>query len=305
MKPYWLLIAVLLMMSCHASTEDDAADTEGEVVVPVQVAPVQTGSIADQITLNAVATYLKKNSLKANVTGYVLAVYATPGMPVKKGQALFILQTKEARAVSGLADSITENLLPLNGRVTIRASQDGFVSQVYHQVGDYVPDGEPLCDISDQSSFVFLLQVPFEWSDQLHPGENCMLILPDSSRLQARIAYRMPMVDPAAQTQQYVLNVPGRKNLPENLIARAVLTVRVFHQTRLIPKSAVLTNEEQNQFWVMRLVNDSLAVKTPITPGITQDSVVQVLSSTLAPGDRVVTAGNYGLPDTAHIRIMQ
>ncbi|MCL6524043.1 MAG: HlyD family efflux transporter periplasmic adaptor subunit [Thermoflavifilum sp.] len=304
MKPYVFFLLVLLIAGCKTDTQDSAANSELEVVVPVHVAAVTTGNIADQLTLNAVATYLRKNSVKANVTGYVVSVSATPGMPVKKGQALFVLQTKEARAVSGLPDSVTENLLPLQGQVVIRASQNGFVSQVYHQIGDYVPDGEPLCDISDQNSFVFLLQVPFEWTDYVHPGQSCLLTLPDKSQLQARVAYRMPLVDPTAQTQQYVLHITAQRPLPENLIARATLIRQVFHHAQLIPKSAVLTNEEQNSFWVMRVVGDSLAIKIPIQLGVIADSVVQVLSPIFSPGDRVVTSGNYGLPDSAHIHIL-
>jgi len=305
MKPYWLLCYLMILIgSCQHNAEDSSSGASAEVIAPVRVSAIQTGRMAEKLTLNAVAAYLKKNSLKANVTGYVVSVSATPGMPVTKGQPLFVLQTKEARAISGLADSLNRNLLPLSGQVTIRASQNGFVSQVYHQVGDYVPDGEPLCDISDQNSFAFLLQVPFEWSDQIHPGQSCTLILPDSSRLQGRIAYRMPLVDPASQTQQYVINVSTQKWLPENLIARAVLTLRVYPQAQWVPKSAILTNEEQNSFWVMRVVGDSLAVKTPVQPGIAEDSNVQILSPLFQSGERVVTVGNYGLPDTAHIRII-
>ncbi|WP_177224075.1 efflux RND transporter periplasmic adaptor subunit [Thermoflavifilum thermophilum] len=299
------LLICMGLCACHTpQTDEDTQDNIPNVVSPVKVTPVRAGAIADEITLNAVATYLKKNNLKANVNGYLIGVQAALGLPVKAGQPLFIIQTKEARAVDALADSLPPHLLPYRKNVVIRASQNGFVSQLFHQTGDYVTDGEPLCEISDQNSFAFLLQVPFEWVDKIHTGQTCTLILPDSSHIQARIAYQMPLVDPAAQTQQYVLHLASPKWLPENLIARAILTIRTFPHAQLVPKSAILTNEEQNHFWVMRVVNDSLAVKTPVQLGIVNDTTVQILSPSFQTSDRVVTEGNYGLPDTAHIRII-
>ncbi|PJJ75334.1 multidrug efflux pump subunit AcrA (membrane-fusion protein) [Thermoflavifilum aggregans] len=303
-KCLYLLIGVGLC-ACHASqTDEDTGDNIQEVVTPVKVAAVHIGSIADQISLNAVATYLKKNNLKANVNGYLVSVQASLGLPVKAGQPLFVIQTKEARAVDVLADSLPAGLLPYRNNVVIRASQNGFVSQLYHQTGDYVTDGEPLCDISDQNSFAFLLQVPFEWASDVHPGQHCALQLPDGSTLAAQVAYQMPMVDPNAQTQQFVLKVHNSRNLPENLVARATLVRHVYPHALLLPRTAILTNEEQNSFWVMKVINDSTAVRVPVQPGIQQDSVVQVVSPLFHPGDRVVTVGNYGLPDTARIRII-
>ncbi|MBX5439006.1 MAG: HlyD family efflux transporter periplasmic adaptor subunit [Thermoflavifilum sp.] len=304
-RKYLYLLICVGLSACHPSpANENAGDSAEEVITPVLVTAVQEGPIADQMTLNAVASYLRKNNLKANANGYLVSVQAALGLPVKTGQPLFVIQTKEARAVDVLADSLPGSLLPYRNNVVIRASQNGFVSQLYHQTGDYVTDGEPLCEISDQNSFVFLLQVPFEWAAAVHPGQPCMLLLPDGSRLSARVAYQMPMVDPTAQTQQFVLKVHSSRNLPENLVARAVVVRHVYPHAWLVPRAAILTNEEQNSFWVMQVINDSTAVRVPIRPGIQQDSLVQVLSPAFHPGDRVVTSGNYGLPDTARIRIM-
>jgi hypothetical protein len=70
-----------------------------------------------------------------------------------------------------------------------------------------------------------------------------------------------------------------------------------------LPKSAVITNETESEFWVMKLLNDSMAVKLDIKKGIQTDSLVQVLDPVLSLNDRFITEGAYGLPDTVKIVI--
>jgi hypothetical protein len=70
-----------------------------------------------------------------------------------------------------------------------------------------------------------------------------------------------------------------------------------------LPKSAVVTNETESEFWVMKLLNDSTAVKLDIKKGIESDSLVQVKYPVLSLNDRFITQGAYSLPDTVKIVI--
>jgi hypothetical protein len=67
----------------------------------------------------------------------------------------------------------------------------------------------------------------------------------------------------------------------------------------------VLTNETVDNFWVMKLINDSTAVKVPIVKGISTDTHVEILSPKFAKDDKLVNSGNYGLPDTTYVKITQ
>ena len=53
----------------------------------------------------------------------------------------------------------------------------------------------------------------------------------------------------------------------------------------------------------MKLINDSIAVKTPIKKGIVTDQRVEILEPGFTGADRILLKGNYGLPDTALVRI--
>jgi len=55
----------------------------------------------------------------------------------------------------------------------------------------------------------------------------------------------------------------------------------------------------------MKLINDSVAIKIPIQKGIENDSLVEVVAPDFSVMDRFISSGNYGLPDTARIKIME
>jgi hypothetical protein len=50
-------------------------------------------------------------------------------------------------------------------------------------------------------------------------------------------------------------------------------------------------------------LNDSVAVKTDIKRGIESNGNIQIISPPLGDSDRVVLTGNYGLSDTAKVKV--
>ena len=71
----------------------------------------------------------------------------------------------------------------------------------------------------------------------------------------------------------------------------------------VVPKSAVLTDDVQSEFWVMKLINDTTAVKTVIDKGLENDKWVELKSNNINLKDRLITSGNFGLADTAYVKI--
>ncbi len=73
--------------------------------------------------------------------------------------------------------------------------------------------------------------------------------------------------------------------------------------TQSLPKSALLTDETESDFWVMKLIDSVTAVKVPVKKGIEMKDRVEILSPLFDPADKILLTGNYGLPDTAKVRI--
>jgi hypothetical protein len=78
-----------------------------------------------------------------------------------------------------------------------------------------------------------------------------------------------------------------------------------LHKTNaiIIPKAAVLGNETQTEFWVMKLINDTTAIKVLVTTGIKDRQNIEIISPKFSNQDRILTTGNYGLPDTATVDV--
>jgi hypothetical protein len=72
-----------------------------------------------------------------------------------------------------------------------------------------------------------------------------------------------------------------------------------------LPKQTVLSDETQTKFWVMKLIDDSTAVKVPVTKGIEMNDRVEIVEPGFSNTDRFLLTGNYGLADTAKIKIVK
>jgi multidrug efflux pump subunit AcrA (membrane-fusion protein) len=173
-----------------------------------------------------------------------------------------------------------------------------------HQAGDYVQDGEQLATVSDLNSFVFLLDLPYELRPYVLNRKTVELILPDGHTLQGEISSSMPTVDAASQTQGIVIRVTPLPTIPENLIAKVRIVKTTKNRAATLPKSAVLTNETQDDFWVMKMIDSSTAVKVPIKKGMETADRIEILSPDFSPADKILISGNYGLGDTAKVKIV-
>jgi len=298
------VMALMLLFACSPAKTGDDEDADVTSQTPVVVTTVDESPMADYIDLNATTVFQQKNYVKANANGYIQLVNAKPGQFVNKGALLFTIKTKEAQSI-GNSINILDTTFKFSGVNRIKAAEHGFITQLNHQVGDYVQDGEQLAIISDESSFAFVLQLPYELRSLVKVGNEIPLTLPDGEKLNGRVSSLLPSVDTLSQTQGVVIKVNSSHPIPENLVAKARIVKTAKANTTSLPKSAVLANETQTDFWIMKLINDTLAVKVPITKGIETTDRIEIVSPKFSPNDRIITSGNYGLADTAKIKIVK
>ena len=314
-----LLLITVVMIGCHGresgengkdsasagSPEKSAAEGSDSVEAgtPVTVTAVSEAPLNEYIELNAVSTFLQKSYVKAISNGYLQTSDVYPGKYVETGLALFTVQTKEARTL-GNSIKILDSTLKYSGVTTIKANSHGYITELNHQPGDYVQDGEQLAVISDQNSFVFLLDLPYELRPFVLGQKTVELVLPDGTKLSGAIGRVMPTVDSASQTQKVVIRVNNTKSIPENLIAKVRIIKSAKLKTQSLPKPALLTDETESDFWVMKLIDSTTAVKVPVKKGIETTDRVEILSPAFSPSDKILVTGNYGLPDTAKVKIV-
>ena len=297
----FFFLIVALLVSCNGK---DSVSTETDVTAgtPVAVTSVTMNALSETIELNATSSFLLKTPVKALTNGYLQNIKIKQGDFIKKGEVLMTIITKEVQSIGSDINKL-DSSFHFKGEIKIIAPGSGYISQLNYQSGDYVQDGEQIATISDEKSFAFILELPYELTPHVMGNKKIKLLLPDSSMLDGTIEKSMPTVDAASQTQSYLISVNSQKMIPENLVAKAILVKSTTLNAMTIPKEAVLTDEMQGRFWVMKLLNDSIAVKIIIQKGIESGNRVEVVSPKFNESDRILISGNYGLPDTALVMI--
>jgi len=293
------LLGLSFLPGCRNSQE--TGEQAVRAVVPVTVTSVRTGTMAEYAEFPATSSFLEKAVIKSPITGYVEKCFVSAGQRAKRSEMLFELRTKEATVL--YQDSI--HALGITGLIQVRASIEGVVSVISHPQGDFVQEGEALCTLVLPKSLVFILELPYELKDYIQLGAECVLLLPDNTKLTAAIHAVLPAMTGASQTVRVILEPRMPKPLPENLMARVRIIRSMKHRVLILPKTSVLSDEVMKNFWVMKLINDSVAVKVPVLPGITGADSVEIVSPSFLSSDRFLSSGNYGLGDTAIVRIIK
>ena len=305
----FVLLATLII-SCKPKAEEDkkeAAPKEEKTesgATPVTLTEPLTGTMTDAVELNAVSSFLLKTTVKSSANGYLQLVNAEVGRYVTRGQELFIVKTKEAQSLGTTITSL-DTSLHFDGVIHIKSPGTGYITQLNYRSGDYVQDGEQLVTITDTKSFVFILNLPYELKPYLPANRELQLKLADGTLLNGHVDMALPTVDAVSQTQNYVIKVNTDKQIPENLIAKVSLVKNAKSNTVSLLKSAVLTDEVQSQFWIMKMIDSATAVKVPVTKGLETADKVEILSPVLKATDKILLTGNYGLPDTAKVTVIK
>ncbi|MGI4874381.1 MAG: efflux RND transporter periplasmic adaptor subunit [Janthinobacterium lividum] len=300
----YLVLAALLLAACHGAAPDEEA-AGPPPRAQVQVVTVQTQSLTQYSTFPATSTYPRKSTVTAPVAGYVTGVRVRLGDRVRAGQVLFSLETKERRALGTDAERIDPSLKGF-GLVSVTAPSAGIVSVLnIQQSGDYLLEGTALCTVAESSQLVFQLNLPYEYHALAQGNPSCTIVLPDSTRLMGTVLAPLASVSPG-QSEVYLVRPTNPKGvIPENLIVQVRLTQTKRPNAQTLPTPCVLADETLHNFWVMKLVNDSTAIKVPVTLGVQQPDEIEIKSPIFRPTDRILRTGNYGLADTAKVKVVR
>ena len=298
-----MLISGLMVLSLSCKHAAPSPEETTEVKTPVTVAPVEYKSVTSTISLPAVATFMNKNIIRATTSGIIEKILIAPGEFISDGQLLFTIMTREAMALDKKVQADTS--LIFKGLINIASHKEGVINSIAYQKGDFVQEGDEMAVVSEQNSLVFIMDVPFELDKYVERNRNCRIILPDNRQIDGTITRKLPEMDMQSQTIRYVIKPSSTGRFPGNLIASVNLIKSSNEKALILPKPAVLGDETQTEFWVMKLINDSTAAKINVNKGFENNEEVEIVNPAFLPSDRIVVSGNYGLPDTARVTIIK
>jgi len=296
---YFTTISLIFFISCTSETKDTPLPSESGTTVKI-TNPIRT-NLTEYINLNANTIFLNKEIIRSTFQGFIEKIYKNIGDVVKIGDPIFLIRTKESSASDSLHIGIGNKIF--KGTITIKVQANGILTSLNYNTGDYVSEGEQLAIISNPSSLRINLNVPYQYVSKINYGSICTILLPNGKTVKANIQKIIPSVDPTSQTQTFILSLDGSESLPENLNVNVQIPLSFVKDALTLPKSAVMSNETLEKFWVMKLINDSTAVQVDIQKGIENDSLIQIVKPQFNLNDRIIFDGAYGLPDTANVMI--
>ncbi len=193
---FLLILVGYTTQSCKGKSADSANEdtSPADAVTPVTITHPTHGNMSETVELNAISSFTLKTFVKANAIGYLQTSGIQLGQFVSKGQTLFTIKTKEAVALGNTINSL-DSSLHFEGVTRIKSPISGYVSQLTNVAGSYVQDGEQLAEITDKSSFAFLLDLPYELKSYLLQNTTLLLHLADSTILEGYIQSALPTVD--------------------------------------------------------------------------------------------------------------
>jgi biotin carboxyl carrier protein len=297
------LIAILFLgflittVGCNQTTKQEEKEVEAKT--PVTVTSISIEPMVEKIELNAISSFIKKSSVRSTVAGQIEKLDLNPGDQVKKGEILMVVRTKESVALRNYNSK--DSAMHFNGLIKIRASSSGIVTSVTRQKGDNVMEGDEVAVIAEQSSLIFLLEAPYELHQIITKSRIFTLLLPDGREIKGTLKKNLPSMDAVSQTESFVIVPQSSVGIPENLIAKAQMVKSMKGKATVLPKATLLSNETQSAFWVMKMINDSVAVKVLVKKGIETGDKVEIIQPSFDMNERFLVSGNYGLPDTAKV----
>ena len=324
------LTLALVAAGCgkKAASEGDEGGGHVKATVAVKATPLRRGDMDISIHASGRIDALRKQKLLSPVPGRVMSLTALEGAFVEAGETLAMIQTKESQAAITGAEALVrsakspeqkaeaQRALDLaktsESSIPIRASFSGTVSSRSISEGEIVAENAELFTVIDLSTLVFVADVPARDLHSLAMGQRCSISLQalGGRKLSAEIEAINPQSDAMSQTikvrlklQQNDLSV--RKLLKIDMMGDASIGTGSQRGVFIVPKPALLRNDENNSYTVVTFASDSLAISVPVELKGMTDSTVAIGNHGLKEGMNIVTEGNYALADSTRITVVQ
>lgn len=299
----WMVVFIITVLLFACKQKETAVKVPDPIKTKVTIVQPVQQSLTDFLDLNANTIFQKKVVVRANITGYIIAMPWKAGDRISSGMVFCSIKTKEQDALKSI-DQREPSLKQFQQPIKVTTSAAGFITAVNYIPGDFVNEGDILATITVPSSLVLSVNVPYEYHLFVYNGRSCQIILPDGKKINASITLSIPVIDAASQTQQFFIHLPASQQLPENMNLLVRIPMKEKINALCLPLSAIQTNEMQNEFWVMKLGNDSMAFRVPITVGSQNDSLKEVISG-IGINDKIIVQGAYGLADSALVSVVK
>ena len=234
----------------------------------------------------------KYNVAKA---GYDLALNSLRQKTWENDLALAEAQVRQAKASLDLSQAQLANLIilsPMNGGVTKR-----FVDP-----GTMVKDTTPILILMDLGEMKMVVNVIEREFVSLRKGQEVKITVtafPDRV-FTGKIEVINPALELQSRTAEIQISIPNPDFLLKpGMFGRAQILLRSNPRAILVPVQSIVSQVDQDFVFVLQGEKVSRRL---VRKGILKDTVVEILEG-VAPGEKVVTAGQALLKDGSQVRL--
>jgi len=189
--------------------------------------------------------------------------------------------------------SYSEIHSPINGVITDRP--------LY--AGETAAAGVPLLTVMDTAQVIAKAHIPQTDAALLKLGDPATLTVPgEEDPVKGKVTVISPALDPNSTTVEVWVQAENSKQRlrPGTSVHLSVLA-KTLKDALVVPPESVLTGSD-GATTVMVVGDDGRAHQKPVKIGVKQGDDVQILEG-LTVGERVITAGAFGLPDKTKVKV--
>jgi len=191
----------------------------------------------------------------------------------------------------------------------VRAPIAGTITRRLVNLGDQVTVNQHLFDMVDFDTLVARVYVPEKELSKLSVGLPARIIAPalGGAEYEGLVDRLAPVVDARSGTVKVTVDIPDWQGLRPGLYVDVALVTDTLEDALLVPKRALVYDRDQT--FVYRLVDGAEGAgvtvqRIQVRAALEDQEFVQPAEDTLAPGDRLVIAGQAGLKDGAKVRVL-
>lgn len=336
-----LILILGLGWSYYTTTKNQSGGMGPMGPMPVEAVIVKPSIFIEHI--QTVGTLRSDESviIRPEVSGRIQGIHFNEGQDVKKGDVLITLDPRTAqaalqdaqaalslnaanydrtkalyknrytslekqdkmRAAYEQAESgLTGRTLALD-KMTLYAPFDGTIGFRDVSVGDYVQPGQDIVNLEAIDRLKIDFSLPEKDISRVQIGQT--LTLKSDSMPGESLSGVIYAINPQLEAAGRHVRVRGHvqnqnRALKPGMFVRVSLAVHQYDGALMTPEESVIPQGSKPFIYTIK---DSKAVLNPVTLGLRQDGLVQVLSG-IAPGDQVITAGQMKLRPSAPVRIV-
>ncbi len=175
---------------------------------------------------------------------------------------------------------------------TFYSTEDGYITTLNVNEGDYVMEGGTIVQLADLSTLWAEAQVYTTQMASVNEGENVSIQIPDlnNTSITGKIQFLNPEINPDTRINLVRATIPNKDNLLHPGMPVYLTINKQQHNSITLPADAILNDDKGSSVWIQ--TKPGVYEVRMVQTGIANSNAVEITSG-LTTGDIVVTSGAY------------